>query len=386
MVDMGFLVQVGSQTIDNKNKNPHRRMDRVTTTFSIKSAETYVANPLGGGLYLRVPYLSNLGVVNINITGDVVQAPIFSSTSLQTTNEVDWNSIRTTAPGPWVDLVSKNFLFSVPASWITAYDYAHVNSLLQNYTLAMDGVSDLLGYPHDFRNNYVLYLSVDLYIKHGGYGIGYPQVNDLTPANENGPQPSGHGTSPGMATHWLVTDILHERNDVCYHELGHAQHMSKYRGETEAMVNILYAYVSNAVFGNDLDEAFLKSIRGGLYTIDGAAIHWMITENFRNGNEMDHSNTESDEFRYQHRGHAKYADIARLYSWQVMSDMYYQEHMDINIGNLGPGPTLADSDERTLRFSIAAGEDLTPLIRKCFYLFNCIGPFSSYCETFSFAF
>ena len=41
-------------------------------------------------------------------------------------------------------------------------------------------------------------------------------------------------------------------------------------------------------------------------TPDQAAIHWMVTENFRNGKDMDHSNTEYDEFRYQHRGRVSY--------------------------------------------------------------------------------
>ena len=50
---------------------------------------------------------------------------------------------------------------------------------------------------------------------------------------------------------------------------------------------------------------------------DDAAIHWMITDTFQAGEEMNHSNTEHDEFRYQHRGYAKYADIVRLFGWEV---------------------------------------------------------------------
>jgi hypothetical protein len=121
-------------------------------------------------------------------------------------------------------------------------------------------------------------------------------------------------------------------------------------------------------FGIDFDTAFINSFpRTGTYTVDNAAIRWMVTENFRNGNEMDYSNTITDEFRYQHRGYAKYADIARLFGWEVISNFYYQEHLDYMVAEK---PSyclldLSDVDDRTFRLSIQAGVDLTPLIRKC---------------------
>ena len=174
----------------------------------------------------------------------------------------------------------------------------------------------------------------------------------MVSANSNGVVPN--------TNHWIVNDVL--GSDVFYHELGHAQLFSKYRGEVEAAVNVPYIYVRNVIFGDDIDTATRYSFSSARFGIDAAAINWMIAENFRAGKQMDYSNTEYDEFRYQHRGYAKYPDMARLFGWQVISNMFRQENLDAMSGSPGPAAWLSATDQRTLKFSIAAGEDLTPLI------------------------
>lgn len=107
------------------------------------------------------------------------------------------------------------------------------------------------------------------------------------------------------------------------------------------------------------------------YAPDDAAVHWMITPNFRDGTEMDHSHTELDEFRYQHRGYAKYADITRLFGWEAFTSHYHQESVDYMQGidrdnpkyNFGLDSEQASwPDIRTLRLSRSASYDLTPFI------------------------
>jgi hypothetical protein len=198
MIGADFKIQVGAHTVDNQSKDYHKRMDRITTTFDVKDTTTYVANPLGGALYLRVPYLSDIGVVTLAITGGVVQAPIFSKTSLYTTTERYWNDVLREAPGPWADFQTDKFLLQVPRIWMYKLDFMHMDSLMTDYDLAMDGVSELCGYPPDRQNNYVLYVNPDLHIKHGAYGIGYPQVNEYVSASANGPAPIG---PVGASTH-----------------------------------------------------------------------------------------------------------------------------------------------------------------------------------------
>lgn len=92
----------------------------------------------------------------------------------------------------------------------------------------------------------------------------------------------------------------------------------------------------------------------------------MIRENFRLGNEMSYSQNEDDEFRYQQKGYARYADIARLFGWDTIHDFWRQEHLDSVSDDASAGDELDIVDSRTLRLSIAAGVDLTPLIREYF--------------------
>merc|ERR1712161_39655 len=55
----------------------------------------------------------------------------------------------------------------------------------------------------------------------------------------------------------------------------------------------------------------------------------------------------------------KYADITRLFGWDVLKDFFRQEHLNKIDGISTP---MWDSDDRTYRLSLKAGVDLTPLI------------------------
>ena len=355
MVDAGgFSVLVGAHTVDHESRSadPARRLHRVSKTFSIVNKVTPIANPLGGGVYILVPHKSNLGQLDIQLSG-VIKQPYFSLKESDNTTDQQWQE-RRTAPGPWAVFETDKYMLNVPRSWIYAFDNA--TSLMQNWDKAMDGVSELLGYPL-IRNHKVLYMQVDVYLEHGAFGIGYPQINNTYNPREE---------SNGNSYVWFLRDPT--GSAVEFHELGHAQLMQGFWGEGEAIVNFPFSYVLNEKFGVDNDTAFQKTVSHADYTVDDAAKHWMITENFRNGNPMDNSNTTLDEFRYQQRGYAKYGDIARLFGWQALKDFFYQENLDFNAGKLTcfESPVcldgLAQVDSRILRLSKAAGADLTPLI------------------------
>ena len=197
MVNKGFEVLVGANTIDNVKKTQHRRMDRVTNSFSIKSTTINIVNPLGGGIFIMIPYLSDLGLVEVNASGDIVKSPFFSRTSHHISTEEEWKE-QISLNAPWADFETDKFMLSVPTSWIYGYDYAHFESLLTNYDLAMDGVREMGGYEAGTANKHVLFIQPDLYIANSGYGIGYPQVNVEIRCDANGP--IGNGQSPN----WMV--------------------------------------------------------------------------------------------------------------------------------------------------------------------------------------
>jgi hypothetical protein len=190
LVGTGFRIQVGANHIDNKIKDIHKRMDRITSTYDTKTEVTYVANPLGGGLYLRVPYQSSLGVVDLTISGDEVNASIYSQTDVKQMNEVEWDEVCV-APAPWADFETDKFLLQVPTFRMYDLSYLHVSGLMEAWDRAMDCSSEISGYPPYLRNKYVLYMNPDLHIKHDSFGIGYPQVNNIVNANALGPLPDG---------------------------------------------------------------------------------------------------------------------------------------------------------------------------------------------------
>jgi hypothetical protein len=136
---------------------------------------------------------------------------------------------------------------------------------------------------------------------------------------------------------------------------------TKFSGEVEAVVNLPYVAVLNKGFGVDLDKAFGRSFDNENIPLDQAAIMWMVTENFRQGKPMDISDSETNEVRYQHRGYAKYVEIARLFGWKALEGFWRSVQLDYLKG-IDPPRNDDPTDGRILRMSKAAGADLTPLI------------------------
>ncbi len=350
LVNAGFAVQIGAHTVDHSAKSVHTRMHRTTRRFAIRESTTYVVSPLGGGVYIEVPYLATADMVNVQVQG-VVEAPIFSLRSFDTMTAADW-ATRRTAGAPWADFVTDNFMMQLPSNWV--YAKADPTQFMKDWDTVMRNFAEFVGIPPARRNDVTAWLQTDVQLRHGAFGIGYPQVNLVY---------NPRGDSRGNDQSWVVTNPMAGCQVEC-HELGHAQLFSGFRGEGEAVNNFPYAYIANTQFGYSFDEAFRVSFdnrrANAGFTPDRAAVDWMVTVNFGNAAEMNYSNTTKDEIRYQHRGYAKYADIARLFGWKAMTDFYAQENLDY----IAKTPTdgLSGVDSRILRLSVKAGADLTPLI------------------------
>ena len=300
----GFQVLIGAHTSDHSKKKKCRRLDRVTTTVDIVRKTTHFISPLGGGVYIIVPYLSKLGLLTVTFSGGVVKAPRFLGGE---TSQQEWALVKSSSVD-WVDFETTSFLMQVPQKWIYGYTFAEMSRLADVWQAAMDAVRDFGGYPRS-RNHKVVYLQVDLAVTGLAYGIGYPQVNQIyTPDSE----------AQGRKDHWLLTDPMH--SEIEWHETGHAQLLTMYPGENEAIVNFLYCYIQNVTFNMPLDRAFQLSFGPSYkdkgFLPDDAAIHWMISRNFREGKEMDRSRSATNQLRYQQRGYAKYVDFVRLYGWE----------------------------------------------------------------------
>jgi len=347
LVGKGFSIRVGAHSWDLVKKPKVVRLDRVSLVYPIEETRTVVAHPLGGGIYIEVPYEADAGIVTVRIK-NAVRAPFFSARHFDKTTLEQWQQTERHHPGPWADFESDKFMMQVPRQWIYRFD--DPVTLMEDWDKAMDVVSDLFGLPR-VRPKTVLYLQVDVILRGGANFPGYPQSNfRYNPLKAE----NGH------SNHWLLKGPQ-SSGEIIFHELGHAHLFTKFRGEVEAVVNLPYVAVLNRGFGVDLDTAFGRSFSKPYVSLDQAAIMWMVTENFRQGHPMNISNSPANEVRYQHRGYGKYVDIVHLFGWKVLNDFWHSVNEDFLRGieySRNSDPT----DNRILRLSQKAGVDLTPLI------------------------
>jgi hypothetical protein len=347
MLGKGFSIRVGAHSWDLARKPRIVRLDRVSIVYPIEEIHTSIANPLGGGIYIEVPYEADAGIVKVRIR-NAVRSPFFSARHFDKTTLEQWKTTERHHPGPWADFESDKFMMQVPTKWIYSHD--DPVTLMQDWDTSMDVVSGLFGLPL-VRPKTVLYLQVDVIFRGSANFPGYPQSNFRY---NPGKAENGH------SNHWLLKGPQ-SAGETIFHELGHAHLFTKFRGEVEAVVNLPYVAVLNRGFGVDLDTAFGRSFSKAYISLDQAAIMWMVTDNFRKGNPMDISNSPANEVRYQHRGYGKYVEIAKLFGWKALEDFWHSVNQDYLKGIEYPRNS-DPTDSRILRMSRTAGADLRPLI------------------------
>jgi PKD repeat protein len=350
LLDKGIKIRVGAHYWNLDNKSTYKRLDRVSIVYDVNELTTLIANPLGGGIYLEVPLGVDEGLVEITFK-NVVRSPFFSQKSFHQTTLDEWLTIERNHPAPWADFETDKFMMQVPTGWI--YNFDDPQSLLEEWDKSMDIVSDLLGRPK-VADRHKNYLQFDVVIRGGAYHPGYPMSN--TPYNPN-------ATFNGLPQHAILNGPQYGQ-DVHFHELGHEVAISKFAGETEATVNLLYVPVLNKGYGFSLNEAFYLSFADYWpylpSTRDNITRTRLISDTFHEGQERNICNCTKNEVRYQHRGYAHYVDIAELFGWEALESFWQSESDAADVGT--PFPVNdQDKDDRIFRMSQAAGVDLRPL-------------------------
>jgi hypothetical protein len=343
IVGKGYNVRVGAHSWDFSNKPTIKRMDRVSRVYPINSTVIEVANPFGGGIYIEVPRLESVGVVEIQVR-NAIRSPYFSAKSFHTTTLTEWQTIERSHPGPWADFQSEKFMMNVPTDWIYALN--DPVTLMVEHDLAMDAINDLMGYP-DGKGKESVYPQVDLSLRASVFAPGYPQVNmSYNPNTDYG----------GNLNYFLLTDPG-DAPDWYYHEEGHAYGNPKFGGESESNNNLLHVAVANGKFGVSIDTALAQSngYEGNPNrTLDNTAIAWMTSFNFAPRNVV----MASGEKSYQMKGHAKYVDIARLFGWDKLEDYWYSYNEEHENGDTSD----FSNDGMMLRLAESAGADVRPLL------------------------
>jgi hypothetical protein len=340
LVGNGYQIRVGAHSWDMSNRPMVKRLDRSSLVYDINSTEIKVANPLGGGIYIEVPYLADAGIVDVKIK-NAVRSPYFSMKSFHKTSLSEWQNIESKHNAPWADFQSDKFMMQVPSNWI--YHLQDPVSLMEKWDAAMDAMNDLMGYPH-IRGKETMYPQVDVILRVPYHAPGFHSINVTYDPNRD---------YSGYHNYHLVTGPQTAKYYE-FHEKGHGYLFTKFPGEVESNVNLLHVAVWHQKFGYSLDKAFRNSMDKDIAyrTLDNTAVCWMMCLNFKEKKPM-----EQLEKQYQLKGHAKFVEIARLYGWEVLGDYWKSFNEDYENGI----SSATDIDNLLLRLSRSVGIDITPL-------------------------
>ncbi len=358
MLNLGVLISIGAHTWDLENrKSVIKRLDRVVKNFEITENETYVSNPLGGGIYIRVPYGVDLGVQSIQIQ-NAIESPYFAITPANQTTLEEWQNEVRLRQAPWADFESDQFVQQVPTKWIYAFD--DPKTYLEDWDKAIIGINKLQGLP-EVREKHILYLQQDVTPRASFYAPGYPQSHtayDPYNTHEDGNYLSSFHLEGAKSELGIMSTI--------YHELGHSERIYGFLGqEYENIVNFLQVAALCLGHDYDIDTAYSQSYFSQGRTIDGGILDWMSHDFFLNKEQYRDQNitvSEVDNSRDFKLRHIKYAHIAKLFGWEILQDYFYDISDRLMNGESLSPYSNSLSDERICKMSSIGEVDLRPLL------------------------
>ncbi|WP_144394586.1 M60 family peptidase N-terminal accessory domain-containing protein [Pleionea sediminis] len=344
LVDAGFEVMINAHDIDLSRHRHLKRQYRISQSYPIDATRVTLVSPVGGGIYIKVPNGIDLGTVSVSIK-DALRAPYYRNLAHDTTTEDEWEKMKT-SPALWADFESEYYMMTLPAKWTESHSYQEIVDIMAGWDEEMKAVISLLGYCEipvgecEQLNSVALYQIVDARIRHGAYGIGYPQSNftyDVSMSN----QPENAGS--GMKHYFLVNPIDQKGSfSVEYHEMGHARIKQAFNGETESIVNIISVYIANTLYDKTLNGSLPYSMNLSNETsVENVAREWMARQNFRDDKPMDITNSTKNEVRYQAKGLGRYMDVIRMVGdshgndkrgWEFLKQYYRDIHFAVENG------------------------------------------------------
>ena len=351
MVNAGFQIRVGAHTWDLQNKSRISRLDRVSILFPVTSTTTVVSNPLGGGIYIEVPYGATASDSEVRIS-NAIRSPFYDATTFRSednTTAQEWVTEKA-HPAPWADLEGDHFMIQVPSAWLDIIE--DPAELMAEWDDTMQSILDLHGVTE--TNRTMFYAQIDTILRGAANFPGYPMSNfpysPATPAANN--------------VHQALIRSPKDLNFVTFHEIGHQLLFTKFQGEVESVVHLPYVKYQNEVYGVDIDTAVRTStFRNSSVNLDEAFRSWAVRPNFQAGLPMRSARPNSEK-SYQRRGFGAYVTIAKLFGWEPLEEFWASEHVDFldgidyNRNSAGAG----DTDSRILRMSRAANIDLRPIL------------------------
>ncbi|WP_395065418.1 M60 family peptidase N-terminal accessory domain-containing protein [Flavobacterium sp.] len=353
-INSGIIAMIGAHDSDLSARSISNRFVRISKDFPLNNTTTQIANPFGGAIYLKFANGFNLGWFQIGING-AVKSPYFSSRTGRETSITTWQNELASHYVQWADLESDKFMMTLPLNHLANLN--NPTSLLNQWDAIMDGINYVGGRPLTrARSEYFL---IDSRLPADAFGTGYPQVIGEYNA------PNGVLESTALYPTQVLNPNFYDSDlNITFHEMGHNAAHPTLITEVETIVHLNAVYVYNQLYAVPLDQAF-KYSSGELFTLDEAAIDWIISANFRNNNSMSCDPTMSlnlcDELRYQHRGYAKYIDMVNLFGWSSVHGMNQAFYDDWSVNPVNQ--QLAVTPDTIIKAaSDAVGVNMAPLM------------------------
>lgn len=354
LINKGYRVRVNAHVHELTRLDFYRRMDFISKVFPITSETTEIASPLGGGIYIEVPYGEEDGLQTIQFQ-NTVRAPFYSDTVARQTTLEEWLNEERNHPAPWADFESDVYQMTLPRDWIFRWGVDNNDTnpveVMEDWSNSMQTINRMFGYTEP-RSKTTLYTIVDTSIRANVFSPGYPQSN-----SSFNPSSASQG---GRANHDFLNGPKFA-DFARFHELGHAEYFTKFSGEFEAAVNLLYVFAHYYDLEVSIDQALARSV--GNSTRDGwnrnqNAIHWMVSSEFRN----QVNNMTLAQQNFQQRGYTEYVDIAYMFGLDSLGRFWNQDHIDAENGISRTATRNSDPPlDRIRRLSLAAGVNLDPL-------------------------
>ncbi len=352
-INDGIIAMVGAHNADLSVNAMTNRFMRINNYFELNAVSTQIANPFGGAIYINFPEGSNLGWMDVVISG-AVKSPYYSTRPGRETPLAIWQAELAAANVEWVDMEAEKYMMTLPKSHVLSI--TDPKTMMDSLESIQDAFQYVAGRP-DTRAR-AEYFLVDSRLPVGAFGTGYPQ----TIGDNN--SPFGPLFETGLYPTVIIKPNFHINTgyDITLHESGHVSLQPNLITEVESVIHTNASYIYNVLYGLDIDIAF-KYSSGESLTMDQATMDWMIAQNFRTNASMGCDPTMAtfvcDEIRYQHRGHAKYVEMADLFGWSAfhgMNKVFYDEWSATINAN-----TVITDDEVIANASAAAGVNMAPL-------------------------
>ncbi len=358
----GMDVIVGAHPPINLSRRINRNYTIVTGFPFLDNTTDCVdiANPFGGGIYVRTSEGVDEGFVDVSISGNIVAAPLFDNRISanrpigvsKTTNRAWQGMFTKPALPPWSDLESDNFMFTVPSN--AARLVTRPKTALDAWDDMYDAVSAFQGRLTRRRAEYLVTDSTSKCKSCSGYWMTEPDLRALQPVS------SRRSSGDWRYTHGLGPfNILDDPNfsvDRRYENILHAKgHNLRHPtlgvgNEEESKANIIKLLARTEVLGDSWNDALRFHNPQGL-NIAQSVMHWMVSEEF-----IDPAKGTMQPRAYQSRALVKYMDLADIFGgWSgvgIIMQAFYNSQVN---GEPWPGfDTHRVSDEAFADMAVEA--------------------------------